>query len=80
MAALPKEEPQTTVRRLTDRIVYEIELPGVEKDNLVITKLHNSIEIKAFSKDKTYFKLLPVSFHILGSKLEEGKLVLELKP
>lgn len=77
---LPKEEPQTSVRRLTDRIVYEIDMPGVEEKNIHITKLQNSIEIKAFTKDKAFFKLIPISLPILKSQLSEGKLVLELKP
>jgi len=77
---LPKEEPQTSVRRLTDRIVYEIDMPGVEEKNIHITKLQNSIEIKAFAKDKAFFKLIPISLPILKSQLSEGKLVLELKP
>jgi len=80
ISKLPKEEAKTTVRRLTDRIIYELYVPGVEKENIMITKLQNSIEIKAYSKDRAYFKLIPVSFAILNSKLEEGKLVLELKP
>ena len=80
ISKLPKEEAKTTVRRLTDRIIYELDVPGVEKENVIVTKLQNSIEIKAFSKDKAYFKLIPVSFAILNSKLEEGKLILELKP
>ena len=79
ISKLPKEEAKTTVRRLTDRIIYELDVPGVDKDNILVTKLQNSIEIKAFSKDKAYFKLIPVSHPILNSKLEEGKLVLELK-
>jgi hypothetical protein len=77
---LPKEEPQTSVRRLTDKIVYEIDMPGVEEKNIHITKLQNSIEIKAFAKDKAFFKLIPISLPILKSQLSEGKLVLELKP
>jgi len=77
---LPREEPSTSVRRLTDRIVYEIDLPGVEKENIIITKLQNSIEIKAFTKDKAFFKLIPIALPIISSKLAEGKLVLELKP
>jgi len=77
---LPKEEPQTSVRRLTDRIVYEIDMPGVEEKNIHITKLQNSIEIKAFAKDRAFFKLIPVALPILKSQLSEGKLVLELKP
>lgn len=80
ISRLPKEEAKTTVRRLTDRIIYELDIPGVNKEDIIVTRLQNSIEIKAFSKDKAFFKLIPVSLPILNSKLEEGKLVLELKP
>jgi len=79
LSKLPKEEANTTVRRLTDRIIYELDIPGVDKENIMVTKLQNSIEIKAFSKDKAYFKLIPLAHQILNSRLEEGKLVLELK-
>lgn len=79
-ASLPNEEPPTSVRRLTNKIIYEIELPGVKKENIIITRLQNSIEIKAITEDKAYFKLIPISLPIMGSKLKEGKLTLELKP
>ncbi len=77
---LPKEDPKTSVRRLTDRIIYEIILPGVKENDLIISKMENSIEIKAFTKDKAFFKLIPVSLPILSSQLEDNKLILELKP
>ena len=80
LSKLPKEEPETSVRRLTNKIIYEINLPGVEDKNLIITRLQNSIEIKAFTKDKAFFKLIPVALPILNSELKDGKLVLELKP
>jgi HSP20 family molecular chaperone IbpA len=80
ISKLPKEEPAANVRRLTDRIVYEISLPGVKKEDIMITKLQNSIEIKAFTKNKAYFKLLPISLPILKSELKDGKLILELQP
>ena len=81
ISKLPKENnPKTSVRRLTDKIIYEISLPGVKKEDVIITKLHNSIEIKAFSKDKAYFKLIPISLPIIKSEISEGKLILELKP
>ena len=80
LSSLPKEEAKTTVRRLTDRIIYELSLPEVDKENIIVTRLQHSIEIKAFSKDKAFFKLIPLSMPILNSKLEDGKLILELKP
>ncbi len=81
IAKLPKEEPKTQVRRLTDKIIYEIILPGVKNEKeIMINKLENSIEIKAFTKDKAYFKLIPVSLPIKNYYLEKDKLILELKP
>lgn len=81
LAKLPRHEPETKVRRLTDRIIYEILLPGVKDEkNIIIHKLQNSIEIKAFAKDKAYFKLIPVDLAIKNYKLEHEKLILELKP
>lgn len=80
-AKLPRVEPGTKVRRFTDKIVYEIDLPGVKQEkNIIISKLQNSIEVKAFAKDKAYFKLIPLDLAIKSYKLEKEKLILELKP
>ena len=79
LAKLPKHEAKTTVKRLSNKIIYEISLPEVKTiKDIIINKLENSIEIKAFSKDKAYFKILPVNLDILNYKLREGKLILEL--
>lgn len=76
---LPKQEAETRVRRLSNKIIYEINLPGVKNiKNVIINKLENSIEIKAFSKEKVYFKLIPINLPILGYKLKNEKLVIEL--
>ncbi len=80
-AKLPRKEPKTSVRRLTDKIIYEIILPGVKNEkDIIINKLQNSIEIKAFTKDKAYFKLIPIDMPIKDYYLEKDKLILELKP
>ncbi|MFA4953545.1 MAG: hypothetical protein WC584_04950 [Candidatus Pacearchaeota archaeon] len=76
---LPREEPSTNVRRLSNKVVYEIDLPGVKStEDVSIIKLENSIEIKAVAKDKAYFKLLPIKFPIIDYKISKGKLILEL--
>jgi RNA polymerase subunit RPABC4/transcription elongation factor Spt4 len=81
ISRLPRKEPETRVRRLTNKIVYEIDLPGVTNvKDVIINRLENSIEVKAFAKDKAYFKLIPLSLPIERYHLKEGKLVLELKP
>lgn len=76
---LPKKEPSTNVRRLSNKVIYEIEVPGVKSiKDVSIVKLENSIEIKAIAKDKAYKKLIPIDLPLRGYKLEEEKLVLEL--
>lgn len=76
---LPREEPSTDVRRLSNKVVYEINLPGVKSiDDVSIIKLENSIEIKAVAKDKAYFKLLPIKLPIIDYKVSDEKLILEL--
>lgn len=81
LSKLPRKEPETKVRRLTNKIIYEINLPGVKSlKDIIVNKLENSIEIKAISKDRAYFKLIPISLPIKRYYLTEGVLILELKP
>jgi len=79
ISKLPRSEAKANVRRLSNRVIYEIDVPGVSNlENVMINKLENSIEIKAFSQNKVYVKLLPVKLPLLSYKLEQEKLILEL--
>lgn len=76
---LPQEEPSTNIRRLSNKMVYEIALPGVKSlKDVSVMQLENSIEIKAVSKNKSYKKIIPIDFPIHKYKLSKEKLVLEL--
>jgi len=76
---LPQETPETNIRRLADKVIYEIEVPGVKSiENVSINQVGNSIEIKATSKTKSYFKVINISLPIISYNLEKDKLVLEL--
>lgn len=75
-----KNEPKTSLRRLSDKVIYELEIPGVESiEDISIVKLENSIEIKAVAKDRAYEKIISFSMPISHYYLEKGVLVLELK-
>ncbi len=77
---LPKKQPETNVRRFSNKVVYEIEVPGVESiKDISISQMENSIEIKAVSKKNAYEKIIPIGLPILKYGLSNGKLVLELK-
>ncbi len=75
------EEPKTSVRRIGDKIVVEVELPGVrDMRDIEVRSLENSIEVKAIAGDKAYFKILtkPPQTSILNKRFKDGILYLEL--
>ncbi|MFA5258652.1 MAG: zinc ribbon domain-containing protein [Candidatus Pacearchaeota archaeon] len=76
----PKSEPASKIRRLSGKLIYELEVPGVKDiEDVIINQLENSIEIKALGKDKVYSKILNLNLPILDYRLSKGNLVLELK-
>ncbi len=76
---LPSEEPSTNIRRLSDKVIYEIEMPEVKSiEDVSITQLENSIEIKALAKTHAYVKQIPINLPITNYELSKGKLILEL--
>jgi HSP20 family molecular chaperone IbpA len=77
---LPKEEPLIKLKRLSDSIIYEIDVPGVKSvEDISVLRMENSIEIKALSEKKAYSKIIPVSLPIIDYLVEDGKLILELE-
>jgi HSP20 family molecular chaperone IbpA len=77
---LPKKQPETNVRRFSNKVVYEIDIPGVESiKDISISQMENSIEIKAISKKNAYEKIIPIGLPIAKYGFSKGKLVLELK-
>jgi len=58
ISELPKKEPKTILKRLGDKIIYEIEMPEVKSLNdVLINNLENSIEIKAIGEKLIYSKI-----------------------
>ncbi|MEI7719543.1 MAG: hypothetical protein WCI72_06745, partial [archaeon] len=71
---------KSTIRRLPEGLIYEIETPGVTaKKDITLTKLEQSLELKAYSKDRCYVKKLPSKVEILGMAIKGGKIFLRLK-
>lgn len=76
---LGKKEPQTNIRRFSDKVIYEIKIPKVNSvEDISIVQLESSIEIKAIAKKIAYLKLIPISIPITKYYLSEEKLILEL--
>ncbi|MEX0920412.1 MAG: hypothetical protein WDZ69_02405 [Candidatus Pacearchaeota archaeon] len=78
-AGLPKEEPKTNIRRFSDKVIYEINMPGVKSaDDISISQLEKSIEIKALGKGKVFNKIIPINLPIKRYNFSKKKLTLEL--
>ncbi|MEM1535290.1 MAG: hypothetical protein QXE64_00730 [Candidatus Pacearchaeota archaeon] len=78
---LAREEAKTRIMRLSDRIIYELELDGVKSlDDIEIRQLENTTEVKAIAKDKIYFKLIPLALPIISYEFKDGKLYIYFKP
>ncbi|MCK5043939.1 hypothetical protein KAR52_02985 [Candidatus Pacearchaeota archaeon] len=78
LAVLPKKEPSTKIRRFADKVVYEIDVPEIKSINdISVTKLETSIEIKAIAKDKVYSKLIPINLPLINFDFLDEKIVLE---
>ena len=77
---LPKKEPKTDLKRIANKISYEIEIPGVESfEDVSVLPLENTIEIKAITKEKAYSKSIPLNLPIVNYGFSKGLLVLEFQ-
>ncbi|MFA6022914.1 MAG: hypothetical protein WC781_02390 [Candidatus Pacearchaeota archaeon] len=77
--SLPRKEAETNVRRLSDKIVYEISVPGVKSIKKInMNLLENGIEIKALADNAIYFKDLNVKLPLINYYLQDETLFLEL--
>jgi len=76
---LPRKEPHINMKRISDEVIYEMDIPGVKSiEDIIISKLENSIEVKAIAKDKVYTKLIPVNLPIKKYNFLKDKLILYL--
>jgi len=79
-SGLPKVEVESKVRRIGDQIIYEFEAPGVRSDgDVVITELEQGIEVRAYSKDKCYVKVIPLKVEVTSYCVRQEKVFVELK-
>ncbi|MDD5192954.1 MAG: hypothetical protein PHF67_00025 [Candidatus Nanoarchaeia archaeon] len=78
ISKLPREEPSSKLKRMSGKIIYEFNVPGVRNiEDIIINKLENSVEIKALAENKVYSKTLNIKLPVLGYKLVNGNLSVE---
>ncbi len=80
ISKLPRQEPSSKLKRMSGKVIYELEVPGVKNiEDIIINKLENSVEIKALAQDKVYSKTLNIKLPVLGYRLADGNLSVEFQ-
>lgn len=78
MRGLPRVDAKSSVRRIGDKVVYELKAPGVQSVNDVfVAKLASGYEVKAIGKNKVYVSSLPVELPLKSYSVEKEGLTLE---
>ena len=78
MAALPRAEAKTDVRRLSDRVLYELKAPGVGSvEDVFVSKVESGYEVKVISEKKVYVNSLQIDLPLKGYSLDEKGVTFE---
>lgn len=78
-ASLKKIEPKTNLKRIDEKIFYELEVPEVESiKDISIINLEKSIEVRAIGKKEAYQKTISIDLPLSKYTLFNGKLTLEI--
>lgn len=79
-AKLPRKEAKTKLTRLKDKVIYELDVPGIESlNNIVINKLEQSLEIKAYTERVVFTKNIQIKLPLASYSVRSDKLFLEFK-
>lgn len=80
LSSLPRTTAKTKIKRLSDKVIYELAAPGIESpEDIFISKLENGYEIKAIGKKKIYTNSLSIDLPIRGFSLTDNKILVEFK-
>lgn len=81
ITSLPKTAAKTNVKRLSDKVIYELSTPGVNStEDIFISKLESGYEIKAIGNKKVYVNSIPLNLPLKSYSLKEEKVSVEFKP
>ncbi len=80
MGSFPREQAEAKMKRIGDRIVYELNTPGIESPHdIFVSKLESGYEIKAIGDKKIYVNSLPINLPLKSLSLNNDKLLIEFK-
>lgn len=78
MSGAPRIEAKSDIRRLSDRVVYDLKAPGIGSlDDVFVSKVESGYEVKAIGKNKVYINSLQVDLPLKGYTLHEKGITFE---
>ena len=78
MSSMPRVKAEAKVKRLNDKVIYELNIPGIQSPHDVfISKLESGYEIKAIGNKKVYVNSLPVNLPLQSLSIDNNKLFVE---
>lgn len=78
MADLPRATAKTKIRRLSDRVVYDLSIPGIDSlKDIFVSKTESGYEVKVLSKNKVYVNNLPINLPLRQYSFNEDGLSME---
>ncbi len=80
MSGLPRTEAKMKMKRLGNKLVYELTTPGIAStDDVLLAKIESGYEIKAIGEKKVYVNSIPVNLPLQSFSLQDNKLIVEFK-
>lgn len=78
MSTLPRATAKASIRRLPDKVIYEVSALGIESpQDIFISKTESGYEVKAIGKNKIYTNNLPINLPLKGYSINEKGLSFE---
>jgi hypothetical protein len=80
MSELPRKQAKSNVKRLNNKIIYELSTPGITStEDIFISKLESGYEIKAIGSKNLYVNNLPLNLPLKRLSLLKNKLLVEFR-
>jgi hypothetical protein len=78
MASLPRTEAKTDIRRLSDRVLYELKASGVGSvDDVIVSKVESGYEVKIIGDKKVYINSMQLDLPLKGYSISQQGVTFE---
>ena len=78
MSELPREKAKAHVKRIGDKVVYELSAQGITSiEDVFVSKVETGYEVKAIGEKKVYVNSIPINLPLMKYSIIKDKLLLE---